>query len=599
MPQDRSHIDRHTRRRTALLLSLVLVGLVGFLYAPVTEFGFVSMDDPYYIQRNTQVQEGLTWDGVVWAFTERRMSNWHPLTWISHMVDVELFGDDAGGHHAVNVAWHGLNAALLLWVLLRYTKALWRSVVAAALFALHPLRVESVAWATERKDVLSAALFLLTLLAYERYARGPSGRRYAWVFVCFAAALLCKSMVLTLPAVLLLLDVWPLRRVSSAWARPAGGALEEGQVTDTAVRSLGQVLLEKGPLLLLSFGSALVTLWAAADRATSSEALPLANRLATPAIAYIEYLSQAFWPKDLACFYPLPQGFADGVLEHWVQQGRVWAALLAGLTIAVLIAGLGRWKKTYLLTGWFWFLGMLVPVIGILQVGSQVWADRFSYLPHMGLVLAVVWGVHDLLARGRVGRVLCALLGVLSLVFLAAQTRPQVLTWRNSFTLFSHAVAVTENNALAHDHYGRALERRGDSSGAELQYRAALKASPSFVPAAISLARVLAEGGQLEEAEALLRSAGSQDPSSFDAHFDLAQLLLSRGRVQPALGMAREAHELRPNSLEGAALVGQLEVEHGDLGQGIELLKGVLERQPDHGPSRAALREARRRRRQL
>lgn len=605
----------------AVLLSLALAGLVGFLYAPVHDFAFVSLDDPYYIQQNPNVQGGLTWENVSWSFTHARVRNWHPLTWISHMIDVELFGDDAGGHHLMNVAIQMACVVLLLWFLWAATGALWRSAAVTALFAAHPLRVESVAWVTERKDLLAAFFFLCTLLVWLRYARRPNATRYAWVLVAFTLTLLCKSTPITLPALLLLLDVWPLRRVRFAWARPA--ADEPPGPAPCPTRSVGWLLVEKLPLVGLSIGSAVMTLWAAGESATTSASIPSLNKLATPAIGTVEYLRKTVWPDDLACFYPLPPGYADGVLEPWVTRAGFLYGGLALLTVGVLVLSFGRRRKAYLAVGWFWFVGMLVPASGFVQVGSQLLADRYSYLPHMGLLVAIVWSASDLLGgerggRARAGRVVGALLLLACVGALSVATREQVQTWRNSYRMFEQAVRVTEDNYFAHQGLGAVLARRGERERAEEHLRAALTINPTFVPAYTSLAELLLdapEGGTVapdpdtvpgsdaapdpaavREAEELLRQAIAVDAGSFEATYDLGRLLADEGRFEPALELLRRARELRPASLECAALLGRLEVEHGDLGAGITVLKSVLDRQPEHAPSREALRDARRRR---
>lgn len=594
-------------RWAGLLISLALVGLTAFLYAPVRDFGFVSLDDPYYIQQNPYVQGGLTWDNVGWAFTHARMHNWHPLSWMSHMVDVELFGNDAGGHHLTNAVLQALNVVLLFWVLRALTGSLWRSAAVAALFAAHPLRVESVAWVTERKDLLAGTFFLCTLLAWLRYARGPSGTRYVWVALCFLLGLLCKSTVITLPALLLLLDVWPLRRVEGRWFGARTG--DSPGMPACPVRSVGVVIAEKLPLLVLSIGSAAMTLWAAGDRGASSATMPTANKLATPAMGYMEYLGKTFWPEDLACFYPLPPGFADGVLDHWILQGALFYGLLVLVTVAVLVLSFGAQQKAYLATGWFWFLGMLVPVIGFMQVGSQLLADRFSYLPQIGLLVAIVWGLADLLNRFRLGLVLGPALVVGVVVSLAMVTVGQVQTWRSSYRLFEHAAAVTEDNYFARQSFGAVLAKRGQREAAQEQLRQALRINPTFIQTHLTLAEVLVSGieddGSAEvftspdwqEAKQLLALAARIDEGSFEARFNLGKLLKDEGQFEASLTLLRQATILRPSSLECAAILGWLEVEHGDLGAGIESLKGVVERRPEHAPSREMLREARRRRR--
>ncbi len=586
-------VDRPSGRGLAAAASVVVAGLVAVLYAQVHRFGFVSFDDPYYIQRNPWVQGGLTWEGVTRAFTGVRMNNWHPLTWLSHMLDVELFGPEPGPAHVVNAVLHGLNAVLVVWVLRALTGATARAAAVALLFAVHPLRAESVAWATERKDLLAALFFLLTLGAWARYLRRPDARRYALVAVSFALGLLCKSTIITLPAVLLLLDVWPLRRIDLPVLRAEPTDDPRGLAPP---RPLRVVLLEKVPLLLLSAGSASMTVWAAGDRVTSSTDIPFANKLATPAIGWTLYLRKTFLPDDLACFYPLPQGFADRVLDDWTTRGAwLWAALVA-VTLAVLVASFAR-RKAWLFTGWAWFLGMLVPVIGFMQVGSQLLADRFSYLPHLGLGVALVWTATDLLGTRRGGRVVLGGALVGAVVALSLVTHEQVGTWRNSYLLFKRAVDVTDDNPLARHHLGLALERRDDVEGARAEFRRALAIQPSYAPAAEALGESLASTGELDEAETLFRGAAAADPSSFEARYRLGALLAADGRPAEALPPLREAVALRPSSPECAALLGRLEAEHGDPAEAQRLLRRALDLRPDDRDTRALLQDLRRRRR--
>ncbi|MDX2166671.1 MAG: hypothetical protein SF182_06390, partial [Deltaproteobacteria bacterium] len=418
------------RRRRALVCVALIASIVA-LYAPVREHDFVNYDDPEYVLENTPVRAGVTPAGILWAFTHFHSANWHPLTWISHMVDCRVFGLDAGAHLMVNVALHALAAALLFLFLERATGAFWRSAFVAALFAVHPLRVESVAWVSERKDVLAALFWMLTLHAYAWHARAPSGRRMALVTAAFAGGLLAKPMLVTLPFVLLLLDLWPLDR-------PRTRAL----------------LLEKMPLFALVLASCAVTIAAQYTAGAMVALVPgfgVSYRVQNAIVSYATYLGQTVWPTDLAVFYPprTPVPPAEVALS---------AAVL--LAISGLVARHGA-RRPYLPLGWLWYLGVLVPVIGLVWVGEQARADRFTYLPQIGIGIIVAWGVNDLLARWPRRAWVLAPAATALLLAWAAATRVQIGYWRNTQTLFEHALAVTRDNHVVHANLGAELARLG------------------------------------------------------------------------------------------------------------------------------------------
>lgn len=499
-----SAAEARERPRRDGLAFLALAAATFAVYGRVAGHEFVSLDDGSYISANPQVSAGLTREGLVWAFTHFHSSNWHPLTWLSHMLDVQLFGLDAGKHHLVNVGLHALNACLCFAGLRRMTRAWWPSLLVAFLFALHPLRVESVAWAAERKDVLSGTFFFLTLLAYERYARVPSLARYAWVLLAVVLGLLAKPMLVTLPPLLLLLDVWPLARREGA--HPAGWK---------------RLVVEKLPLFLLTMGSMALTL--AAQRAggamRSFAHLDASERVATALLGYAAYLGKSLWPFGLACFYPHPALDAPRSFEPFGAAVLGAAALLAGLTgLAVAV----RRRMPAVPVGWFWFLGMLVPVIGLVQVGRQWIADRYAYLPLIGIYVALVFGLRGLVPPRReraavaIGFALAALCGVVSFV--------QVGTWRTSETLYAHAVEVDPRNSVAQINLGAVLELRGDLVGAREHYEAALEAAPRQMMALDNLIRVLQRLGDREAAIAALQRKLRLRPDDAAARRKLLQL---------------------------------------------------------------------------
>src|SRR5436309_2616283 len=428
------------------LLILPGLAIVTFgIYAQVIGHHFISFDDPTYIQENPMVNRGVTLAGLAWAFTTFHEANWHPLTWISHMIDCQFFGMNAGGHLLVNALIHAANTLLLFWLLLRTTHARWPSALVAALFALHPLHVESVAWASERKDTLSTFFGLLSLIAYVRYAEAPSIRRYAWTAIMLVLGLLAKPMLVTWPFVMLLLDYWPLRRFreSEVKGQPARLPAREdfrsslGAGRWSVVRSL---VVEKIPLFALVAASAVVTSVAQSHGGgvrTFTE-FPIALRLSNALVSYAKYLLLAFWPNDLAVYYP----YTGTDIPAWQIIGA--ALLLIAITAFCFFQ---RKIRPYLTVGWLWFLGTLVPVIGLVQVGGQTMADRYFYIPSIGLFIAIVFGLANIAERRRVAPWVSAAIANVVVLVLATLTNAQIHRWSDSFTLFEHTLAVTPPNA--------------------------------------------------------------------------------------------------------------------------------------------------------
>ena len=472
----------------ALALALVTAGI----YSPVLHHSFVNFDDQAYIVENRHVTGGLTPATVRWALTAMEESNWHPLTWMSHALDCEFFGLNPAGHHAVNVVLHVANAILLFSLLLGATGARWRSLAVAALFALHPLNVESVAWAAERKNVLSMLFCLLALLAYRWYVRRPRFSRYLLVAFAFALGLAAKPMIVTLPFALLLLDYWPLRRAQSS-SQPVDGR----HIPQSSWWRLG---LEKVPLLGLSAASSVVTLYAQRLSMPTSEALPFAQRVGNAISSYAQYLGKTFWPARLAVFYPHEGGHLSaattGLCLLFLGAVTVWTWML-------------RSSRPYLLIGWLWFLGNLIPVIGLVQVGDQAMADRYVYLPLIGVSVMVVWGIASLagyLPQSR-GVAVLAAVAITVLVALSAVTVRQVATWDTSYDLWSHALEVTTDNYLAEDYIGsallvRAYQTTGQrySDEATAHFRNAVRINPHDAIGHLNLGADFHEHGRLSEA---------------------------------------------------------------------------------------------------
>ena len=547
----------------AIVVCLGIVALVAAIYAQTAGFGYVTFDDDLYAERNPVVRAGLTSAGATWALAETHLGFWIPATWLSLMLDVELFGPSAGAHHLVNAALHAANALLLLALLLRTTGALWPSALAAALFAAHPLRVESVAWVTERKDVLCALFWLLAILAYVGYAARPSWRRYLAVAACAALALASKPMAVTLPVTLLLVDAWPLGRQ----------------------RPWRALVWEKAPLFALSAGAAVVTFLAhRAEGATKPiDAYPIAARAANAVVSYAAYLGKAVWPAGLAVFYPYPEQ-----IPSW----QVWlaGALLATVTALALI--LAR-PAPYLLWGWCWYLATLVPVIGLVQAGEQAMADRFSYVPLVGPFVAVSWGARDLVAWRPAWRRPVAAAAVAAVVLLGVAAWFQTRVWRDGATLFRHALATTRDNAVARHNLARALSGQGQIEEAVEHYETALRLDPDRAVTRVSLGGALLKLGRTDEARRHLEEAVSRDPADAGAHANLGLALVRSGRRDAGRAEYEEALVLDPANADAMTNLATLEHEAGRTGEAIRLLERAVAADPTNETARDNLEQLR------
>jgi len=546
----------------ALVLAVFLV------FGQVGSHDFVLYDDHEYIVDRTRIHDGLSVENVGWALTSTEFYNWHPLTWISMMVDIELFGLDAGKHHLVSVLLHAIAAWILLCALFRLTGAYWPSVLAAALFALHPLRVESVAWASERKDVLSGLFFAWTLLAYAGYGRRGGAARYTGVALLFAAALMSKPMVVTLPFVLLLLDVWPLGR----W-RPAGIRAPESGEGPPAV-PLSRLLLEKAPLFALAAATAAITVvsQAGGGAVRALDEIPLAARIANAAVAAVAYLVDTVWPVGLAPFYPHP-----AVVDP--DASLVVPGLLAGVGLTVATAGawiLSR-RRPYVGVGWLWYLGTLVPVIGIVQVGVQSRADRYTYIPLIGIGLGIAFGLRDLvrarpaLLRPVLAGSAAALLALGTLAFLQARH------WKNTETLFEHTLRVTDDNYLAHYNLGVHLGERGEHAAAVEHLEEAVRIKPDHTKAHISLGAALDALGKTDAAGERFEEAIRLDPRNALAHRNLGNVRARQRRFEEAIASYEEALRLEPGSAVTHERLATVHAARGDLARAIEHLRHAVQ----------------------
>ena len=507
---------------------LFLAAITWIVFGQTLRHQFVNLDDGAYVFKNAQVARGLTFEGIVWAFTQVHADNWHPLTWISHMLDCQLYGLSPGGHHFTNVLLHTVTAILLFLVLRQMTGSFWRSAFVAAVFAIHPLRVESVAWVAERKDVLSGLFFMLTVWAYVRYVREQSPARYGLVLLLFALGLMSKPMLVTLPLVLLLLDYWPLNRMA------LGGDSGNKQFP------ISRLILEKLPLFGLVAASCALTLFAQKVALQPLEIISIQVRTGNALISCVAYIGQMFWPSGLAAFYP------------FAIQDVVASKVLLSLTVLILISTvvfLLR-RRRYLVTGWLWYLIMLGPVIGILQVGSQARADRYTYLPQIGLSILVTWAAVDLCARWRHRRLF---LGVLSTIILVASifaARTQASYWKDSESLWRLARSRTTDNQMAELNLGEALYKLGRTAEAIGHFERALEINPNQASVHSSLGVALLELGQARRSLIHLQKAIEIHPRSSDAHYNLGNAFLHIGRASEALAHYQKALEITPDDTE-------------------------------------------------
>ncbi len=522
-----------------------LVGLLLFLgtlalYYPALQNGFVNYDDPAYVTSNLHVQQGLTARSLAWAFTSTAEANWHPLTWISHMLDVQLFGLQPAGHHAQSVLWHAVNVVLLFLLLAKATGFVGRSAVVSALFAVHPLNVESVAWVAERKTVLCTFLFLLALGAYGWHVKRPRASRYLLVALLFALALMAKPMAITLPFALLLLDFWPLQRFPET--------------------PLSKLVLEKIPLLALSAASAAITLYAerAGGAVGSTDLLPLAMRVKNAIYSYVIYIQKAVWPSRLAVFYPHP----EGSLALW----KVMGALVVLLTITAV-----SWhfrERRYLLVGWLWFLGTMAPMIGIVQVGRQAWADRYAYLPLWGLFVIGVWLASEAATRFSLSRAAQVAVALALLLGYSITAHIQIGYWRDSYSLFAHAIQVTDANPIAEGNLGSVLLEMGRPDLAISHLERAIQLMPTLATAHYNLGTLLQRQNELDQAQREYQLAlqyASDEREAAQTHNNLGVLFNQLGRRDAAAAEFTEAIALNPygqNSLVGRGLI---EHEEGKL----------------------------------
>jgi protein O-mannosyl-transferase len=538
------------QRRRVAGICLALAAITFAVFGQTLHHEFVNYDDDKYVSENPMVAPGLTLKGIIRAFTRVHASNWHPLTWLSHMLDCQLYGLNPGGHHLSNVLLHTATVIALFLVLRQMTGALWRSAFVAAVFAIHPLRVESVAWVAERKDVLSGLFFLLTIGAYMRYARRPwSWRRYGLVVILFAMGLMCKPMLVTLPLVLLLLDYWPLQRVGP--------------------RKLSGLVLEKLPLLALSAAACVVTVFAQSKAIQSTESYSLPLRLGNALVTCMIYLGQMVWPAGLAVFYPYPH---NG-LPPW--EVGLAGMLLAGFSVAAVWQ---RRKQPWLLVGWLWYLVMLLPVAGIIQVGEQAHADRYTYLPQIGIYVAVTWLAAEWVeSRVALGSLAAAVLGALVIC-----ARQQTAYWQDSKTLWTRALGCTTSNYAAHAGLGNALLQDGKIDEAMGNYQDAVQIKPDYADARNNLGNILLQKGRVEEAITQFQKTLQIKPDNADARYNLGLSFHQQGRLDEAISQYEKALKIKPDYAKAHYNLGNALLQKGRADEAIAQYQKALDIEPDN-----------------
>ena len=523
-------LQKRSLRWKTICICIALAVLTWAVFGQTLRYDFVNYDDPSYVYQNTRITSGINLANVGWAFTHIHSENWHPLTTITHMLDCQLHGLNAGWHHFTNVLLHAIAVVLLFVALQQMTGVLWRSAFVSAVFAVHPLHVESVAWIAERKDVMSAVFFMVTLLAYLNYTRAPSIGRYLTVALAVVLGLMSKPMLVTLPFVLLLLDYWPLGRFEAHRSKTG--------------RQVLQPVLEKIPLIVLSAVSSIVTFLAQRGAIGWTEQLPVSARISNALVAYAVYIRQMFWPAGLAVFYPHPENRLPAL------EISLALIVLVGITTAAFHF---RKKAPYFITGWLWYLGMLVPVIGLVQVGWQGHADRYTYLPQIGLYIAVTWAVTDFTRSWRFQRMVLTAAGVVVLGALTWSSRLETAYWRDSETLFTHALAVTRNNDVALNNLGIIFLEKGRLDDAISNLQAAIDLRPENAPAHDNLAKALLQKGQVAEAMVHYRKFLELEPENVEARNTLGTALIQQGKLGEAIGQWQDALAIQPENGNAAS----------------------------------------------
>jgi tetratricopeptide (TPR) repeat protein len=564
------------RREVWICLFLIFISLV--VYLQVGSFEFVNYDTDRYVYENKYVAAGLTKKSIGWAFSTFYASNWHPVTWLSHMLDVEIFGIRPVWHHLGNLLFHIANTLLLFWVFLRMTGEVWPSSLVAALFAIHPLHVQSVAWVAERKDVLSTFFGLLTVASYTRFVRRPGLGRYMPVLIFFILGLMSKPMIVTLPFVLLLLDYWPLKRFRFQMNRDFSTiGLQE------AVK--GGLIVEKIPLFLIAAASSMITLYAqqSGGAVGSSFLYPLHLRIVNALVSYASYIGKMLWPVNLAVIYPYP-----GAFPAWLVAAA--CLMLAGISYLAL-----KYHKSrpWLPVGWLWYLGTLVPVIGVVQAGSQAMADRYTYVPLIGLFIILAWGLFDLVQQNRLKNLAIPAISIAVLGALAAVSWVQVGYWKDSIALFSHALDVTQNNYVAHNNLGHRLLELGKTDEALTQFEKSIAINPKFEIAYLNLGLAFSRKGELDQAIRHYSKALQIRPDYSVAHNNLGNVWYRMGKPDKAYEHYLQAIKINPAYAEAYNNLGAASIRLGELNRAVIFFKKALKINPEFADAQNNLKNTR------
>jgi tetratricopeptide (TPR) repeat protein len=579
-------MERMPDRYRVFLICVVLTLVAFIVFEPVCRNEFIGFDDSTYVTRNPHVRAGLTRDSIVWSFGFKTNSYWHPLTWLSHMLDCQLYELRAGWHHLTNLVLHISNSVLLFLVLKRMTAALWRSLFVALLFALHPVNVDSVAWVAERKNILSTLFWMLTILTYVFYSERPGSSRYLLVILFFAMGLLAKPMLITLPFVLILLDYWPLGRLRfTPTHNGSNGKNSNAKISNHEGIPILSLLLEKIPFLALSVVSIYLSYLPLQrrERVISTEAVLITLRIANALVSYVGYIKKMFWPRDLAIFYPYPD-----VIPVWQTMG----ALVLLLCVSVLLMWVLR-SKRYLTVGWLWFIGTSIPVIGLVQAGLwPAMADRWMYVPFIGLFILISWGCADILTRWRYRRIALGASAMTILLALAVCTRLQLRHWRNSVTIFSHALAVAGENSPMHNNLGLALQLQGSVEEAINHYHRALELDPNHAEAHNNLGDALRLQGNLNQAISHYYQALKAKPNFAEAHNNLGNALLSQGKTDQAMSHFRRALQVKPDYAKAHNNLANILLSQGNVDEAIEHYHQALKIEPDNVDIRGNLEAA-------
>jgi protein O-mannosyl-transferase len=561
--------------RSIILLCAALIAITLAVYWQVGNHEFLNYDDTVYVTENPHVTTGITGSNIIWAFTSVHADNWHPVTWLSHMADAQIYGMNPRGHHLTNVLIHAISTVLLFLLLFRLTGSLWQSSFTAALFALHPLHVESVAWVAERKDVLSAFFWFLTLLLYAEYVTKKKPTMYILSLFSFVLGLMSKPMLVTLPVVMLLMDFWPINRDRLEKQEPGHFRLSGTQ------SFLPALVKEKIPFFVCSLLSSAVTIYAqrAGGAIKNFTEVPLGFRIENAITAYVKYLAKTLWPHNLAVLYPFPSSF-----PLWQVIGSLLVLIL--MSAATILV---RRRHPYLAVGWFWFLVTLVPVIGLIQVGMQAMADRYTYIPLVGLFIMAAWGVPTLIKELHHRQVILALLAGVVITASAALTWQQLGYWQDSISLFRHTLQVTSGNYIAHGNLGCALAEKGNLDAAIEEYQKALAINPRDFKALYNLGLDLAEKGDLEAAIKADKETLWINPNSFAAHNNLGNALFKKGNLDAAIKEYQVAIGINPNFLAAHNNLGYVFASEGNLDAAITEYREALRINPNFSQVRRNL----------